>query len=206
MRVLIGCEYSATIREAFRRKGHDAWSCDFLPTEIPGQHYQCDVMEVIGQQWDLFIVHPDCTFLSVSGIHWNTNPKSYRFGGLQTLEALDFVAKLFEKSKHIPRVCLENPISIISTKIMPPSQTIQPNQFGEDASKATCLWLKGLPKLTPTKQIPPRIVMKDGKQFKRWANQTDSGQNRLGPSEDRWKIRSKTYNGIADAMAEQWNF
>lgn len=142
------------------------------------------------------IAHPPCTYLTVSGLHWNKrNPERAAL----TEEALDFVRLLLDAP--IKHIALENPIGCISSRIRPPDQIIQPYQFGEDASKATCLWLKNLPPLQHTKYVEPRIV--DGK--KRWSNQTDSGQNRLGPSPDRWKIRSKTYQGIADAMADQWS-
>lgn len=199
MRVLVACEYSGTVRRAFQEKGHYVMSCDFLPAD-DGEtvhHYQGDVKDIIGYGWDLMICHPPCTYLTVSGLHWNKrNPER----AAKTEEALEFIQYLLDAP--IERIALENPIGCISTRIQPPTQIIQPYEFGEDASKATCLWLKNLPPLEPTKYVEPRIV--DGK--KRWANQTDSGQNRLGPSPDRWKIRSKTYQGIADAMAEQWNF
>lgn len=183
-------------------------SCDYLPTERPGPHYQGDVREVLGVAWDLLIAHPTCTFLSVSGIHWNSNPKSYRYGGRQTAEALAF-ARMFidgKETAHIPRRGVENPLSILSTHVRKPEQIIQPYEFGDDASKATCLWLHGLPKLAldPAKRFPGRRVSYKGKEVERWSNQTDSGQNRLGPSADRAKIRSETYDGIAEAMAEQW--
>jgi hypothetical protein len=184
LRVLVACEYSGTVREAFAARGHDAMSCDILPTDRPGKHYQGDVRDVLDDGWDLMICHPPCTYLSVSGIHWNN---------------LDFVRLLM--GANIPRIALENPVSIISSKIRKPDQIIQPHQYGHDASKATCLWLKNLPKLTATETIPPRIV--NGKA--RWANQTDGGQNKLAPSDDRWKLRSTTYPGIAEAMAAQWS-
>jgi len=195
MRVLIACEYSGAVRDAFKRAGHDAMSCDLLPTDVAGWHYQGDVMDVIGDGWDLMIAHPPCTYLCASGLHWN---KRRPERAQQTAEALDFVRMLLDAP--IARIALENPIGCISTQIRKPTQTIQPWQFGHDASKATCLWLKNLAPLTPTQTIAPRMV--DGR--KRWANQTDSGQNRLPPSADRWKIRSETYRGIADAMAAQW--
>lgn len=195
MRILIACEYSGVVRDAFIRKGHEAMSCDLLPTDVPGPHYQGDVFDVINDGWDMMIAHPPCTYLCSSGLHWNK-----RVPGREekTVEAVEFVRKLLECG--IEKIALENPIGCISKRIRKPDQIIHPHQFGDDASKATCLWLVGLPKLIPTKNVEPRIV--DGKP--RWANQTDSGQNRLGPSEDRWKERSKTYQGIADAMAEQW--
>lgn len=173
-------------------------SCDFLETDIPGLHYKGDVKKIINMGWDLMICHPPCTYLTVSGLHWNKrNPER----AAKTEEALEFIQYLLDAP--IPRIALENPIGCISTRIQPPDQIIQPYNFGNDASKSTCLWLKNLPKLENTIYVPPRIVG-DGK--KRWANQTDSGQNRLGPSPDRWKLRSTTYQGIADAMATQWNF
>lgn len=196
MRILIACEYSGTVRDAFAAKGHYALSCDLLPTDAPGLHYQGDVFDIINDGWDMMIAHPPCTYLSVSGMHWTA--RGLRDPQL-TEDALDFVRRLMAAS--IPRIAVENPISVISSRIRKPDQIINPWQFGHDASKRTCLWLKELPLLTPTAIVEPRIV--NGK--KRWANQTDSGQNRLPPSEDRWKIRSETYTGIAQAMAEQWN-
>lgn len=195
MRVLIACEYSGAVRDAFIRAGHDAMSCDLLATDAVGPHYQGDVRDVLGDGWDLMIAHPPCTYLCSSGLHWN---KRRPERAQQTEEALAFVRMLL--AAPVPMIALENPIGCISTRIRKPTQTIQPWQFGHDASKATCLWLKNLAPLTPTQTIAPRIV--DGR--KRWANQTDSGQNRLPPSADRWKIRSETYQGIADAMATQW--
>jgi hypothetical protein len=195
MRVLVACEYSGTVRDAFLKAGHDAMSCDLLPTDVAGPHYQGDVMDIIDQGWDLMIAHPPCTYLCSSGLHWNKRrPERAK----QTEDALDFVRLLL--AAPIPKIAIENPIGCISTRIRPPDQTVQPWQYGHDASKATCLWLKGLPPLRPTGFVEPRIV--DGK--RRWANQTDSGQNRLPPSADRWKIRSETYSGIADAMVSQW--
>lgn len=170
-------------------------SCDLLPTDRPGPHYEGDVRDILNDGWDLMIAHPPCTYLCSSGLHWNK-----RVPGRQELteETLAFVQLLLDAP--IKRIALENPVGCISTRIRKYDQLIQPWQFGHDASKSTCLWLKNLPHLTPTKIIEPRIV--NGK--KRWANQTDSGQNKLGPSADRWKIRSETYTGIAEAMAEQW--
>lgn len=190
MRVLVACEYSGRVREAFRKLGHDAWSCDIIPSDDNSpHHYQCDVREVLDKGWDLMIAHPPCTYLASSGLHWNK-----RIAGRQakTEEALEFIQLLM--SAPIERIAIENPIGCISSRIRKPEQIIQPWQFGEDASKSTCLWLKNLPKLTPTK-----IIKKE-----RYANQTASGQNNLPPSKDRWKLRSTTYQGIADAMAKQW--
>jgi hypothetical protein len=196
MRVLIACEYSGAVRDAFIKEGHDAMSCDLLPTDVPGPHHQGNVMDIIDRGWDLLIAHPPCTYLCSSGLHWNK-----RVPGRQekTEIALRFVEELL--AAPIPMIAIENPIGCISTRIRKADQTIQPYQFGHDASKATCLWLKGLPPLKPTRYVEPRIV--NG--LKRWGNQTDSGQNRLPPSKDRWKIRSETYAGIAEAMAKQWS-
>jgi len=196
MRVLIACEYSGAVRDAFIRAGHYAASCDLLPSESPlGDHYQCNVLDIIDHGWDLMVAHPPCTYLSSSGLHWNKRrPEREQM----TKDSLEFVFQLMEAD--IPRIAIENPIGCISTKIRKPDQIIKPYQFGHDASKNTCLWLKGLPLLRPTQFVEPRLV--NGKS--RWANQTDSGQNKLTPSPDRWKIRSETYTGIAKAMAEQW--
>jgi site-specific DNA-cytosine methylase len=196
VRVLIACESSGVVRDAFRARGHFAMSCDLLPSEQPGPHHQSDVRELLSQEWDLLIAHPPCTYLSVSGMHWTT--RGLRDPKL-TEDALDFV-RLFMDAP-IERIAIENPVSVISSRIRKPDQIIQPYQFGHDASKKTCLWLKGLPLLKPTQMVEPRIV--GGKV--RWGNQTDSGQNKLPPSKDRWKLRSKTYEGIADAMAAQWS-
>jgi hypothetical protein len=194
LNVLVGCEQSCVVRDAFAKLGHNAWSCDLLEAE--GNHYQCDVVEVMDWGcWDLFIVHPSCQFLSSSGLHHNKNNPDRQ---LKTEEAVLFAKKVW--NAKVAKICMENPIGRLGTTIGKATQIIQPHQFGHDASKSTCLWLKGLPKLIETKHIAPRIV--DGKP--RWANQTDSGQNRLPPSADRWKIRSRTYYGIAEAMASQW--
>jgi hypothetical protein len=195
MRILVACEYSGRVRDAFLARGHDAMSCDLLPTDVPGPHYQGDVFDIINDGWDLMVAHPPCTYLCSSGLHWNKRDPAR---AKMTEQALDFVRRLLDAP--IPRIALENPIGCIGTRIRKADQIIQPWQFGHDASKATCLWLNGLLPLRPTKIVEPRIV--SGK--KRWGNQTDSGQNRLAPSADRWKIRSETYQGIAYAMAEQW--
>lgn len=195
MRVLVACEYSGTVRDAFLRAGHDAMSCDLLPTDRPGPHHQGDVLDILGDSWDLMIAHPPCTYLSVSGMHWTR--RGLRDPQL-TEDALAFVQTLMDAP--IPRIAIENPISVISSRIRKPDQIVQPWQFGHDASKKTCLWLKNLPLLASTQVVPPRVV--NGRE--RWGNQTNSGQNKLGPSDDRWKIRSTTYQGLADAMALQW--
>lgn len=193
-RLLVACEYSGRVRDAFREVGFEALSCDFLPTDVPGPRYQGDVFDIIGDGWDLMVAHPPCTYLCSSGLHWDT-----RVPGRESMteEALDFVRRLM--AAPIPHIAVENPIGCISTRIRKPEQTIQPWMFGDDVSKSTCLWLKNLPTLVPTEIVEPRVV--NGR--KRWANQTDSGQNKLPPTDDRWKIRSKTYLGIANAMADQ---
>lgn len=198
MKILIACEFSGIVRRAFRAHGHDAWSCDLLPAQDgSGFHLQGDVCELLKSGWDMMIAHPPCTYLCSSGLHWNTRrPERAE----QTRTALDFVSLLL--NADIPRIALENPIGCISTRIRKPDQIIQPWQFGDDASKATCFWLKGVPKLAPTSYCEPRIV--NGR--RRWANQTDNGQNKLAPSADRWAQRSITYEGIAEAMAAQWGF
>lgn len=195
MKVLVACEFSGIVRDAFTARGHDATSCDLLPSETPGKHYQGDVLDILYDGWDMLIAFPPCTNLCSSGLHWNKrNPGR----AIQTEQALDFVRALL--NAPIPCIAIENPVGCISTRIRKPDQIIQPYQFGEDASKTTCLWLKKLPLLTPTKYIAPRMI--NGKP--RWANQTNSGQNKLPPSENRWKLRSLTYQGIADAMSLQW--
>ena len=197
MKVLVACEFSGTVRDAFRKRGHDAWSCDLLPTDAdPAYHIQRDVFDVIGMaRWDLAIFHPPCTYLTSSGLHWNKrNPERAKL----TEESIDFVLRI--AAANIDHIAIENPIGCLSTRWRKPDQIIQPHQFGHDASKSTCLWLKNLPALVPTNNVAPRLV--NGRP--RWANQTDSGQNKLGPSPTRWAERSKTYQGIADAMAEQW--
>lgn len=180
MKVLIACEYSGAVRDAFIRQGHEALSCDLLPTDVPGPHYQGDVLDIINDGWDLMIAHPPCTHLAVSGARWFKEKQQ------EQKEALEFVRVLLDAP--IPKIALENPISIISSRIRKPDQIIQPWQFGHGETKATCLWLKNLPKLTPTNIVDgrePRVHM-------------------MPPSPDRWKERSKTYAGIAEAMATQW--
>jgi hypothetical protein len=194
MRVLIACEFSGVLRNAFKDRGHDAWSCDLLPSY--GNHIQDDVRTILECGWDLMIAHPPCTYLCSSGLHWNTRTVGRH---AMTLQALDFVRTLW--NAPIPRICIENPMGCISTHITPVTQYIQPYGFGEDASKKTGLWLKHLPPLRPTKRIAGRRV----RGVERWSNQTDSGQNRLTPSDDRWALRSTTYPGIARAMADQWS-
>jgi len=197
MRVLVACEFSGEVRRAFRARGHDAWSCDLLPADDGSiNHYQRDVLQVMGAaHWDLMIAFPPCTYLCVSGLHWN---KRRPERAAQTEAAAEFFLRLWDAP--VGRLAIENPVGIMSRRLRPPDQIIQPHQFGHDASKKTCLWLRALPRLVPTEYVAPRFV--NGRP--RWANQTDSGQNRLPPSEDRWALRSLTYPGIARAMAEQW--
>lgn len=180
MKVLVACEYSGRVRDAFIRDGHEAISCDFLSTESLGPHYQGDVRDIIGDGWDLMIAHPPCTHLAVSGARW------FKYKQKEQSEALDFVRFLLDAP--IEKIALENPISIISSRIRKPDQIIQPWQFGHGETKATCLWLKGLPPLIPTDIV-------DGREAK---------VHKMPPGPDRWKNRSRTYQGIADAMAAQW--
>jgi site-specific DNA-cytosine methylase len=181
MKVLVACEFSGIVRQAFARRGHDAWSCDLLPTEIPGQHIQGDVSQILNDSWDLLICHPPCTHLAVSGARWFVDKRE------EQAAALEFVRLLL--AAPIDRIALENPVSIISSKIRKPDQIIQPWQFGHGETKATCLWLKGLPKLQPTHIVEGRVAR----------------VHHMPPGPDRWKERSRTYPGIAKAMATQWN-
>ena len=180
MRVLIACEFSGIVRDAFSERGHEAWSCDLLPTEKPGNHYQCDIKEILDLGWDLMVAHPPCTHLAVSGARWFSRKKK------EQEEALDFVRLLLSSS--VERIALENPVSIISSRIRKPDQIIQPWQFGHGETKATCLWIKNLPKLQPTNIVSGRSAR----------------VHRMPPGKDRWKNRSRTYPGIAEAMANQW--
>lgn len=191
MKILVACEFSGVVRDAFSARGHDAWSCDLLPSERPGNHLQRDVRDVMfwtdgGSQrnershWDLMIAHPPCTHLAVSGARW------FKEKATEQAEALEFVRHLL--NAPIPRIALENPISIISSRIRKPDQIIQPWQFGHGETKATCLWLKGLPKLQPTHIVEGR----------------EARVHKMSPGPDRWKERSRTFEGIAQAMASQW--
>lgn len=183
MKVLVACEYSGRVREAFRAKGHNAWSCDLLPSEDDSPfHIQGDVTPLLSMKWDLMIAHPPCTHLAVSGARHFAE----KIADGRQQAALDFVRALMNAG--IPRICIENPISIISRKIRKPDQIIQPWQFGNGGTKATSLWLKGLPKLAPTDIV-------DGREAR---------IHKMPPSPDRWKERSRTYQGIANAMADQW--
>ena len=182
MKVLVACEFSGTVRDAFIKRGFDAMSCDLEDTDVPGPHYKGDVFDIINDGWDLMIAHPPCTHLAVSGARHFAAKKA---SGLQD-EALDFVRMLL--NANIPKIALENPISIISSRIRKPDQIIQPWQFGHGETKATCLWLKNLPKLLPTNIVEGR----------------SDRIHKMPPSPDRWKLRSTTYQGIANAMADQW--
>ena len=182
MRVLVACEYSGRVRDAFIKRGHDAMSCDILSTDVPGPHYQGDVRDILGDGWDLMIAHPPCTHLAVSGARHFAAKKA---SGVQD-EALDFVRLLLDAP--IMRIALENPVSIISSRIRKPDQIIQPWQFGHGETKTTCLWLKNLTPLRPTNIV-------DGR---------DDRIHKMPPSPNRWKERSRTYEGIAEAMADQW--
>ena len=181
MRVLVACEYSGRVRDAFRRRGHDAWSCDLLDCEAdPHWHYQAPVEDVLGRGWDLMIAHPPCTHLAISGSrHFHRKQR-------EQAEALDFVRLLM--AAPIERWCIENPVSVISSVIRAPDQIIQPGQFGHGETKATCLWLQNLPCLKSTDVVEgrePRVHM-------------------MPPGPNRWKERSRTFEGIAEAMGDQW--
>ena len=192
MRVLVACEFSGVVRDAFAKRGFEAWSCDLLESEKPGLHYVGNVLDVLKDGWDLMIAHPPCQYLCSSGMHWTI--RGFRDVKL-TEDALEFVRLLMDAP--IPRIAIENPVGVISSRIRKPDQVIQPWGFGHAESKATCLWLKGLAPLLPTKILSKPI---NG----RWDNQTASGQNRIAPSAERWRVRSRTYSGIAEAMALQW--
>lgn len=193
MRVLVACESSGVVRDAFRARGHDAMSCDLLPTLRPGPHHTGDVRDLLGESWDLMLAFPPCTHLAVSGARWF---KAKREDGRQQA-GIDFFMTL--ANADIPRMAIENPVGIMSTQWRKPDQIIQPWRHGHEATKATCLWLKGLPKLTPTRIVGKgaRHITKSGRSLPKWYN--------LPPSEDRWRIRSATFQGIADAMADQWS-
>lgn len=207
-RAIVGCEFSGAVRDALRRHGIDAESCDLLDTDAPGPHHVGDLLDYVRSKprhhYALGVFFPPCTYLTVSGLHWNGRTP----GRAEKTEAgLQFVRDIL--ALPVQRLALENPVGCISTRVRKPAQTIQPYQFGADASKRTCLWLDGLPKLVPdpADRVAGRWVewpRGSGKMVERWANQTDSGQNRLGPSADRWALRSETYPGVAEAMARFW--
>ena len=196
MKVLVACEFSGRVRDAFIKRGHDAISCDLLPTDVDGPHYQGDIMDIIfgGNTFDLMIAHPPCTYLSSAGLHWNNKIK-----GRQQLteEAFEFFWFLY--NCPINKVCVENPVGYVNTHFRKPDQIINPFQFGHPERKRTCLWLKNLPKLQPTNIVEPEkptYICKSGRKL--------YFTDKLSPSKDRWKIRSITFQGIANAMAEQW--
>ena len=192
MRVLVACEYSGRVRDAFRSLGHEAVSCDLLPTEQEGMHYEGSVFDILDDYWDMLIAFPPCTHLAVSGARWFA---AKRADGRQQ-QGIDFFMAL--ANADIPKIAIENPVGIMSTQWRKPDQIIQPYHHGHEATKTTCLWLKGLPQLTPTNIVGKgeRHVTKSGRSLPKWYN--------LPPSEDRWKVRSKTFQGIADAMSQQW--
>ena len=183
MKVLIACEYSGTVRDSFIAMGHEVMSCDLLPTDKPGPHYQGDVFDIINDGWDLMIAHPPCTHLAVSGARHFAEKRA---DGRQQ-DGIDFFMAL--ANAVIPKICIENPVCIMSTIWRKPDQIIQPWQYGHGETKSTCFWLKGLPLLQPTDVVEGRA----------------DRIHKMPPSADRWKLRSQTYQGIADAMAQQWN-
>lgn len=195
MKVLIACEFSGTVRDAFTRHGHDATSCDLLPSETAGQHYRGDVRDILGDGWDLMIAHPPCTHLAVSGAAWFKRPEKQR--GQE--ESLRFVLTLL--NAPIPQIAVENPVGVISSRICPPSQIVEPYWFGDEEKKPTCLWLIGLPKLRATTVVDPvMIVYENGKSYPRWHDHYEGNKSR----EQRGYERSRTFLGFAEAMAEQW--
>lgn len=181
MKVLVACEFSGVVRSAFADAGHDAWSCDLLPTDLPGNHIQGDVCDILDDGWDMMIAHPPCTYLAVSGARWFKDRQE------EQVQALEFVRTLL--NAPIEHIALENPVSIISSRIRKPDQYIQPWQFGHGETKRTCLWLQNLPLLNPT-------CIVEGREGRVWKE---------SPGPDRWKRRSITYPGIAKAMAQQWH-
>jgi len=212
MRVLVACEYSGRVRDAFIKMGHEALSCDLLPTQSPGPHYQGDVRDIISDGWDLMIAHPDCTYLTNSAAwafkdgpyHQKVKPGTLvgKERRIARSKAIGFVMELDQAP--IKKIAIENPVGALSSHFREPTQYIQPYEYGDDASKITCLWLTGLDHLIPTNFVPPRLAKNNKRYSLRWGNQTDSGQNKETPSDDRWMIRSTTWQGWADAMAEQW--
>jgi hypothetical protein len=196
MRVLIACEFSGVVRDAFARCGHDAWSCDLIPSETPGKHIVGDALELLSQHWDLLIAHPPCTYLCGMGIWWNhKRPERWPL----TYAARDFVARFWDN--NIERVAIENPIGFLSNNWRKPNQVINPWQFGHEANKPTCLWLRGLPPLVPTEIVGKGefYTKSNGVRMSKWSHIT-SGTRK----EERAKIASRTFPGIAAAMAEQW--
>lgn len=222
-KILIGYSACPLTRAAFEKHGHDVWTCDLLPARDGSpKHYQCDVWDILGMDWDMAVLHPMCTYLAVSsswalkdpdfekyptkgGYHQRVKPTTLTGAARRAAQAVEF--ENFRKLLALPYpVAIENPApSMLSTNVRPPSQVIHPHQFGDDASKGTGLWLTGgLPLLKYTRHVLPRLVQGHGRALLRWANQTESGQNNLSPGDDRWLQRSATYPGIAAAMGDQW--
>lgn len=198
MRVLVACEYSGTVRESFRKLGHEALSCDLLPTDQPGPHYQGDVFDIINDGWDLMVAHPPCTYLCNSGVHWLSKPDTGVTRLKNLIDGAVFFRRLMEA--NIPKICIENPVMNKYAKAIigaSQSQTIQPYHFGHPESKATCLWLKGLPLLVPTNDVKAEYLARPEREGQRI--------HHMSQTKDRWKLRSKTYEGIAQAMANQWS-
>ena len=195
MRVLVACEFSGIVRDAFAARGHDAWSCDLLPSERPKLwHIQGDVLDVIHEGWDLIIAHPPCTYLTIAANGWHARRPERQ--GLRENAAAFFMA-LYDAPA--PHVAVENPVGVMSTLFRKPDQVVQPWQFGHETRKATCFWLRGLPLLKPTKIVEPETVKGTSPKGKKYYS-----LNWLPANADRWKIRSRTFQGIADAMADQW--
>jgi hypothetical protein len=201
MKILIACEFSGTVRTAFEKLGHEVWSCDLEPTDKPGNHYQGSVLDILDKGWDLMVAHPPCTYLTVTGNKWFKPEYADRFPTRHQdrEDAAAFFMTL--ANANIPKIAIENPIGVMSTRYKKPSQVIHPWQFGHEASKSTCLWLKGLPNLAPTNIVGKGefITYKSGKRMTKWYADAAS----LSPKE-RAKVRNTTFQGIADAMAAQW--
>lgn len=195
MKVLIGCEHTGVMRRAFRERGHDAWSCDLLPaTDLDAHHFQCDVLEILDRGWDLAIFHPDCTYLTCSAEWAYKDPDYARYPSVGYHQKVKPGTLVGAARRAARRDAVSFALKLWN------AQYVQPHEYGDDASKITGLWKRGLPDLVPTKHVPPRVV--NGRP--RWANQTDTGQNNLPPTEDRWALRATTYPGIAAACADQW--
>ncbi len=212
MKVLVACEFSGRVRDAFNILGHEAASCDLLPSETPGRHYRGDVRDIINDGWDMMIAFPPCTYLARAGLHHTT--RGLRDPAL-TEQAIDFVRLLL--NAPIAKIAVENPAGLLSTVIRKPDQIIHPYEYGDDACKTTCMWYKNLPLLVPSTRVEPRMVCcgevvvgtcgicnGEKKALPRWANQSNAGYSNVPGKKDRWKIKSRTYPGIARAMAEQW--
>lgn len=204
MKVLIACEFSGIVREEFKKRGHNAWSCDLLPTEIPGQHIQDDVLKHLDDDWDLMIAHPPCTHLAISGARWFAQKR--KDGRMK--QGYDFFMNMV--NAPVKQIAVENPIGVLSKMYRKPDQIIQPFWFGNSVQKATCLWLKNLPKLIPTKIVDRGMIYVDPRGNKHGGAYTLRAKRAYSPlmllpkSEKRWMIRSRTFKGIAKAMAEQW--